>query len=56
MYMPILEMVQKRHAYVPEICYLYNSNTGLNNHRVKLKEQKANDRKIKKKAHYQALE
>lgn len=37
MYIPILEMTHKRLIYVAEISYLYNSNTGLNNHRIKLK-------------------
>ena len=42
MYLPILEMCHQKIVYVPEISYLYNSNTGLNNHRTKLKEQKNN--------------
>ncbi len=42
MYMPILEMTHRRVIYCPELSYLYNSNTGLNNHKSKLKEQKGN--------------
>jgi len=30
-------------------------NTGLNNHKVRLKEQKLNDKKIRKKDKYEAL-
>lgn len=56
MYMPILEMTHTRLTYCPELSYLYNSNTGLNNHRVKLKEQKGNEKKVKQKPSYQALD
>lgn len=45
-------MTHQKMEYIPEICYMYNSNTGLNNHRVKLQEQKGNERKIKAKAPY----
>ncbi len=31
-------------------------NTGLNNHHVRLKEQKTNDKMIRKKQHYQVLD
>jgi hypothetical protein len=34
--MPILEMSSERVKYVPEITYAYNSNTGNNNHVVRL--------------------
>lgn len=37
MFFPMMEMSHKRVMYVPELCYMYNSNTGLNNHKVKLK-------------------
>ena len=56
MYLPILEMAHRRVNYIPEISYMYNSNTGLNNHRVKLKEQKGNERKIKTKPAYEGLQ
>lgn len=36
---PILEMAHTRVTYVPELLYLYNSETGLNNHYVRLSEQ-----------------
>jgi hypothetical protein len=52
---PILEMAHLHTAYVPEISYFYNMNTGLNNHRVRLKEQKNNDKKIRKKSRYDPL-
>ena len=55
MYLPILEMSHKRVTYVPEVSYMYNSNTGLNNHRVKLREQKGNERKIKTKTAYEEV-
>ncbi len=35
--LPILEMSHENVVYVPEISYLYNSNTGNNNHRVRLR-------------------
>jgi len=35
---------------------MYNSNTGLNNHKVKAKEQKSNERMIKTRNSYNALE
>lgn len=45
-----------RHAgYLPELCYYYNMYTGLNNHKVRLREQKANDKLIRKKPRYEAL-
>lgn len=34
---------------------MYNSNTGFNNHRVKLSEQKGNERKVKAKKPYGPL-
>ena len=49
-------MSHTRVTYVPEVCYMYNSNTGLNNHRTKLKEQKGNERKIKTKPAYEGLD
>ena len=52
---PILEMAHMRTGYVPEISYFYNMNTGLNNHRVRLREQKNNDKKIRKKPKYNPL-
>ena len=55
MYLPILEMAHRRVNYIPEISYMYNCNTGLNNHRVRRKEQKGNERKIKTKPAYEGL-
>ena len=49
-------MSHTRVTYVPEVSYMYNSNTGLNNHRTKLKEQKGNERKIKTKPAYEGLD
>ena len=48
-------MSHQKVLYVPEISYMYNSNTGLNNHRTKLREQKGNERKIKTKKAYKGL-
>jgi hypothetical protein len=56
MYMPILEMAHTRQLYIPEICYLYNSNTGMNNHIVKKQEQLDNEKKIKAKTPYKIIE
>lgn len=56
MYLPMMEMSHKRISYMPEISYMYNSNTGLNNHKVKAKEQKSNERMIKTRNSYNALE
>jgi hypothetical protein len=44
---PVLEQAHTHVAYVPELTYLYNSNTGLNNHALRLKEQRSNDRKVR---------
>lgn len=33
---PILEQAHERVGYLPEITYFYNSNTGLNNHQIRL--------------------
>ena len=56
MYLPILEMSHRRVAYIPEISYMYNSNTGLNNHKVKLREQKGNEIIVKSKSPYLELD
>lgn len=32
MMMPCLEMAQERVIYIPELTYMYNQRTGLNNH------------------------
>jgi hypothetical protein len=53
---PILEMAHTRVTYIPEITYLYNSNTGLNNHMVRLKEQIDNSRLIRKRNKYFPLD
>ena len=50
--LPVLEMSGDKIAYIPEISYYYNLNTGLNNHKVRLKEQKKNDRYIRKQKRY----
>lgn len=34
--LPILEMCHTRVTYIPEVTYLYNSDTGLNNHLIRL--------------------
>lgn len=52
MYIPILEQAHQRMAYLPEICYMYNSNTGLNNHKLKLREQKGNEKIVRAKPPY----
>ena len=44
---PCLEQAHKRVAYVPEMTYYYNFNTGLNVHRKRLNEQRANNIKIR---------
>lgn len=49
---PILEMSHERVAYIPELTYLYNSNTGQNNHQLRLKEQKSNDKMLRKRKSY----
>ena len=48
-------MSHKRVKYLPELTYRYNANTGLNNHRLRLSEQKSNNAKVRKKASYSAL-
>lgn len=49
---PILEQAHNRVVYLPELTYFYNSNTGLNNHRIRQKEQKSNDRMLRRRAPY----
>ena len=52
---PILEQSHTRVFYLPEMTYFYNSNTGQNNHKLRLKEQKANDKYIRTKKAYKEL-
>jgi hypothetical protein len=54
--LPILEMSHRRVAYLPELTYFYNSATGLNNHNLRIIEQKANDRYIRAKRKYIELD
>jgi len=48
-------MAHERVIYVPELTYYYNSNTGQNNHQVRLKYQKSNDRMLRKRKPYTSL-
>ena len=52
---PILEMSHQKVKYIPELTYLYNSNTGQNNHKLRLKEQKLNDKMLRKKNKYEEI-
>ena len=52
---PILQMSHQRVYYLPELTYYYNSNTGQNNHQLRLKQQKANDRMLRKRKSYSRL-
>jgi hypothetical protein len=52
---PILEQAHTHVAYIQELTYFYNSNTGQNNHQLRLKEQKSNDRMLRKKRPYSAV-
>jgi glycosyltransferase involved in cell wall biosynthesis len=54
--LPCLEMAHRRVIYIPELTYLYNIKTGLNNHQLKLLEQKRNERYIRQKKAYPLLE
>jgi glycosyltransferase involved in cell wall biosynthesis len=49
---PVLEQAHEKVAYVPELTYYYNSNTGLNNHALRLREQRSNDKKVRTRAKY----
>jgi hypothetical protein len=40
-------MSHRRIAYIPEMTYYYNFNTGLNVHKKRLNEQRANNLKIR---------
>lgn len=53
---PVLEQAHERVGYLPELTYYYNSNTGLNNHQLRLSEQRNNDRKIRKRTPYKPLQ
>lgn len=55
MYIPIAEMVHQKILYCPEIAYVYNSFTGLNNHLTKSDEQKTNADKIRIKNKYKPV-
>ena len=52
---PILEMSHRRVKYLPELTYKYNANTGLNNHKIRLDEQKTNNMKVRQMPKYGAL-
>ena len=52
---PVLEQAHTHVAYTPEITYFYNSNTGLNNHALRLKEQRSNDKKIRTHKKYEEV-
>jgi hypothetical protein len=53
---PILEQSHERVGYLPELTYYYNSNTGINNHIIRLNEQRGNERMIRSRKTYQRLE
>lgn len=54
--LPILEQAGgSRIKYLQELTYFYNSNTGQNNHQLRLKEQKGNDRLVRRRRQYQVL-
>lgn len=53
---PIVEQSGTNIKYVPELTYVYNSNTGLNNHQIRTREQKNNQIIIRKKGIYLPLE
>jgi hypothetical protein len=42
--------------FIPEMTYMYNSDTGQNNHFIRAAEQRSNDRKIRKYPRYVALD
>lgn len=54
--MPILEQAHERVGYLPEVTYYYNSATGINNHEVRLGEQRGNDRRVREKKPYKRVE
>jgi glycosyltransferase involved in cell wall biosynthesis len=53
---PILEQAHEKVAYIKELTYYYNSNTGQNNHQLRLKEQKDNDRMLRKRKPYAPID
>jgi hypothetical protein len=53
---PVLEQSHERVGYLPEITYFYNANTGLNNHQVRLAEQRGNDRMVRGRKKYERLD
>lgn len=46
---PSLEQSHTRIAYIPELTYYYNINTGQNVHKSRLQEQRQNNLKIRAK-------
>lgn len=55
-YFPIMEMTGSRQVYIKELCYFYNSKTGLNNHVDKKTEQKKNEMEIRLKKPYEPID
>ena len=45
--MPILEQCHTKVKYIPEVVYFYNNSTGSNNHVMRKKEQRVNQRAIR---------
>lgn len=52
---PMLEMAAGRHKYIPEILYVYNCATPLNDYKLHLKEQLEANKLIRNKQQYLAL-
>lgn len=48
-------MSHEKVKYVPELTYIYNADTGQNNHKMRLNEQKANDKMVRSKPKYKPL-
>jgi hypothetical protein len=53
---PVLEQAHERVGYLPEVTYFYNSNTGMNNHQLRLSEQRGNDRMVRGRKAYARVE
>lgn len=53
---PVVEQSGQRVVYLPEVLYAYNGDTGLNNHKIRPREQLLNSASIRRKGKYAPLE
>ncbi len=52
---PVLEQAHLKVGYLPEMTYFYTADTGINNHFIRLDEQKANEMSVRNRNKYAPL-